>query len=151
MFTLLSKRAVANGVGSLAFEAVGGSLKLYFNGAQVGYAIDGALPAASGVGVRASAGASLDDYRAGPVAPLALPFADAFTGANSARLADAWRYVAGSFAIQGNQARGSAAVNLAVLNGVSLADGSSQIAPPCRQPASPRSAWWRDTDEYQAQ
>ncbi len=127
-WALLGSAPVTTGTGTLRFVVYGDALKLYFNGALVLTRYDANLTT-GGVGVRTSAGAAVNDYSAQSIAPLALPFTDSFTAGDGARLADAWRYAAGSFAVQGNQARaGAAAVNLGVLNGLSLADGATEMA-----------------------
>ncbi len=109
---------------TLAFEVIGASLRLYYDGALYTYVTDTSLTAAGSVGVRTGLGAAVDDFAAAAVPAAALPFADAFTyTAPRTTLSTAWQERIGYFSVAGGTAAGQVSgANVATLNGASAAD-----------------------------
>jgi Ca2+-binding RTX toxin-like protein len=126
---------VTSGVGTLQFDVVGPSLKLFFgpNGAPlslVAFAFDKTLTAAGTTGVRMSKNASLDNFVTSVVnvpATQSLPFNDAFN-ANppTEQLSSDWQERQGNFTVAGNNLVGRSGINFATVNGIALANASVQ-------------------------
>lgn len=125
---LLTSRRVSSGTGTLTFEAVGSSLKLFFDSGSgtelVAAAHDTRLPTGR-VGVRATRGAKLDGFLAGPVyrETATLPFVDTFSRPDTSQLSRAWLETRGNFAITGGALVARAAgVSAAKVNGLIAGD-----------------------------
>ncbi len=125
-WTQLTVQNVAAGAGTLRFQVVGSSLRLFFNNTLVTYAYDTALTAGT-VGIRTSGGVSVDNFSAAKVtlAQAPLPYVDNFTQANGF-LSGNWRDRAGDFRVQSNLLQGNASLNVATLNTTSQANVSVQ-------------------------
>lgn len=128
IWRLLARRSVSSGTGTLTFEAVGSSLKLFFDSGSgtelVAAAHDAWLPAGR-VGVRATRGARLDSFLAGPVyrETASLPFLDTFSRPDASQLSRAWLETRGNFAITGGALVARAAgVSAAKVNGLIAGD-----------------------------
>lgn len=123
--TQLSVQSTAIGTATLRFEVAGPSLKLFLNNSLVAYAQDTTFTTGS-VGIRTSTNATLDNFSASQIsfASIVLPFADNFDVATNQQLGSSWVEQAGNYAVAGGIATGQAAVNLAVLNGLSTVDGT---------------------------
>src|SRR5262249_5099794 len=107
------------GTGTLRFEAVGPSLKLFLNGTMVAFASDGALTTGT-VGMGTTAGASLTAFSAGALTPTTptLPFSDTFGSPANQQLSSDWLNQTGSFQVVSGVAKGVAAANYATVNGI---------------------------------
>jgi ELWxxDGT repeat protein len=127
-WTLLTRSTLATGAGTLQFLAAGDSLRLVFNGALVASANDAAL-ATGGVGVRGLGGTRFDNFDSAPygLTAAALPFTDGFTGTGGAPLGTTWHSRSGGFALQDDTAVSTAAISLATLQGVMVANSSTRI------------------------
>ncbi len=112
--------AITLGAGTLRFEVVGASLKLFFGQSLLAYAFDTKITAAGQVGLRGSMNARFDDFDVNAIVPTnaAIPFADPFTQTDGAQLARTWTERAGNFGVAGNQliANGPS-LSIATVNG----------------------------------
>jgi hypothetical protein len=137
VYTLLNKTSLTptTGTGTLRFEAVGSSLKLFFGPdashlSLLAYAFDTTIGAAGTAGIRASKNASVDNFLADEIVPTAaasLPFTDAFTQPDGSQLARTWTERQGNFQIAGNALiANDPATSLATVNGLALADVALQ-------------------------
>ena len=83
--------AVSSGAGTLRFDAVGTSLRLYFNGALVDFANDSALTSGS-TGISGTAGSTFDNFHADldPLTTPSLPFTDPFAATADEQLSSNW-------------------------------------------------------------
>jgi hypothetical protein len=127
-WTALSRQAVPTGTGKLQLFVFGDSLRLVFNDKLVGFANDGSLTT-GGVGIRGYQNTTVNNFHAegfNPIAPT-LPYSDSFTLADGATLSNDWYVRAGNFTAQGGKVAGDAAINIAVLNGVSLANVTLRV------------------------
>jgi len=117
-----------SGNGTLRFDLQGSSLKLYLNGALIGYAQDSVITSGS-VGMRVSGGTQVDNFAASTIAvTTALPYGpDTFTAsAPGNQLGANWQEQAGNFNVSTNRAVGQAAFNLATLTNLSVANVAVQ-------------------------
>jgi hypothetical protein len=109
--------------GTLRFEAVGSSLKVFLNGTLVTFAQDATIPGTSEslVGMRGTGSGALDNfqYRAIPPANAQLPFSDDFSCAASGQLASTYVEQMGNVRVADGSASNNANVTLATLRGVS--------------------------------
>ena len=125
----------AAGAGTLRFEVVGPSLKLFF-GPDAGhltllnYAYDTTLTGAGTIGMRTTTGVIFDNLAVNAVtltSPGPVPFVDTFTQNNGAQLSRNWTERQGNFSIAGGTARGNdASPSIATMNGVAVADVAVQ-------------------------
>jgi hypothetical protein len=109
----------------LQFQAVGASLKLFFNGVLVASAEDVNLKSGS-VGMRLQSGVSLDNFFADKVTVPTmqkLPFTDDFsvTGDGS-QLTTNWTDQHGNITVVNGAATGTGDFNLSTVNGINVAD-----------------------------
>jgi len=111
--------------GTLAFEVVGSSLKLFFNNQLVAHTFNSKLTSGT-VGMRATTGVSLGHYAAVgvPVAAVTtLPFMDNFTQPGyGSQLSQQWTGQLGNFTIQSSAAAGTGTLNLATVTGLVQSD-----------------------------
>jgi hypothetical protein len=126
VWTQLSAVNVASGTGTLRFEVVGNSLKLFWNGTLVAYANDSSL-ATGTVGMRAYNGVGYGNFTTSVVTPLtpSLPFSDNFsTLTTGSQLARSWLARAGAFTgnASGQMVSANQPANVAVLNAISQAN-----------------------------
>jgi hypothetical protein len=129
VWTNLSSAVVNVSSGTLRFEVVGTSLRLFLDDVLVTSAINSSITGPGLVGLWASPGNFIDDFNFTAQAPLTLvtlPFNDTFTQANGTQLTTNWIVSAGNFTIVNNAAVGSGVFNLATLNGVNNSDVSIQ-------------------------
>lgn len=135
-FTLLASAPLNAGTGTLRFEVVGSSLKLYFGPdantlALATYAFDSSVAAPGTAGLRLSQTAVVDNLSVDAVSvptSQTLPFTDTFDAGSSAQqMSNDWRERRGNFTVTGGVAVASnPAYSLATLNGVSLTDVAVQ-------------------------
>jgi hypothetical protein len=124
---LYSQAVTSTGSGTLRFEAIGPSLKLFLNNHLIAFADDSRLKTGT-VGIDASSGATLDSFSAGivKVGQATLPFADDFTVASAGGQLNAfWLDQAGNFDGVG-LATGHGTLNVATVNGISAANVTLQ-------------------------
>ena len=122
--TLAVGSTVNTGTGHLAFEVVGPSLRLLFNGAVVAYANDLNLTSGT-VGIRLPAGVSRDKFTVNTIATInaSLPFNDSFSSTVDGNQLDRqWTNQLGDITVSGGQAVGAGQFNLATVNGISQGD-----------------------------
>jgi hypothetical protein len=126
--TVTLSHAQFSGTGTLRFDAVGSSLRLFVNGTVVASAADATFATGS-VGIRGGKGVKFSNFNAADVtrqtAPL--PFSDSFGPTADNQLAPTWTDQIGNFnTIAGNQvaAAGLTGPNVAVVNGISTASVS---------------------------
>ena len=135
-WTTLTSKSISDGTGTLRFEVVGTSLKLFLDLDLIAWANDSALTSGS-VGMRATGiGTSYENFSADKITVTnpTLPFSDDFSAADPAthqQLIDSWATRAGNFKVDGgvaqnNDTRSLAVLNGPVLNGVPQADVSVQ-------------------------
>src|SRR5262249_21350053 len=109
--------------------------KLFLNGSLVAFANDTAISAPGTVGMRFSQGAAADQFSTDKItlSNPGLPFSDPFNATPNLQLSTNWVDRAGNFSTQGDKATGTAALNVATVNGVSQADvfvqGDVTLAP----------------------
>jgi hypothetical protein len=118
----------STGSGTLRFEDVGPSLKLFLNNSLVAYADDSAISGAGTVGIRSTAGATFDNFSADVLTLTnnSLPFSDNFNAATNQQLSNSWLNQAGNFQVAGGVATGNGGLDLATVNGVSVANVTVQ-------------------------
>jgi hypothetical protein len=122
VWTQLASRPLATGTGTLTFQVVDSSLKLFLNGSLVAFAFDTALSAGGTVGFRGNGavGVRYDNFDAQVVldVPPAPPFTDDFSAPVNGQLDPAlWRERAGNFSLNGATATAAASgASLALLN-----------------------------------
>jgi hypothetical protein len=121
------------GTGTVLFDVVGPSLKLFLNGALVAFTTDTLLQGPGGVGMRTSKGVILDNFSANTIAlnTVTLPFNDNFNRANG-ELGPNWLDQLGDSHVVNNQLTTSVIdptspdsnkqLAISTLNGVSNAD-----------------------------
>src|SRR5262249_39061526 len=111
--------------GTLRFEVVGTSLRLYFNGALVATATDSVLKSGS-VGVSATQHVSFDDFSASAFDSTP-SFGDSFARPDATALGSQWKEQAGDLIVKDGQlvAKGAAG-SLATYPFASLKDASVQ-------------------------
>jgi hypothetical protein len=121
-WTQLFSQNVASGNGTLRFEVVGSSLKLFQNNNLVAYASDSLATGVAGgtVGMRSSAGATFDNFSADVLTLTnnTLPFSDNFSTATNRQLSNSWLNQQGSFQVAGGVAAGLGSLNVATVNGI---------------------------------
>lgn len=116
-WVLLSSAMVGvGGTVTLRFDVIGTSLRLFVNGSLATSTSDSALITGK-VGIRASAGTTIDDFSATQRLQLVtpIPFLDNFTGLNGASLSEFWQQRLGNITVQGNAAALGEGLNLATL------------------------------------
>jgi hypothetical protein len=128
VYTLLATTTVGSAVGTLRFEAVGSSLKLFL-GDQLQLRVNDSVLAGEGtVGIRTSGRAgsiTLDNFQYQQMtlsAAATLPFSDTFTTAVRGQLSDKYVEQSGSFRVTGGVAVNASGVALATLRGASQRD-----------------------------
>jgi hypothetical protein len=117
----------SNGTGTLRFEAVGSSLKLFLNNSLLAWANDTLLTGGT-VGIRSTAGATFDNFSAdvltlnnsGPMSN------DNFNTATNQQLSNSWLNQAGNFLVAGGVATAHGSTDLATVNGVSAMNSTVQ-------------------------
>jgi hypothetical protein len=123
-WTLLATVPGLSGTGTLRFDVVGDTLTLFLNGAFVTSVVDNAIQRPGLTGVRGSSAATFDNFVASRL--LTPPFSDNFDRPNSSDLGVNFAKKAGDLSILGNRLATSAAVSVAVLNGMFATDVSVQ-------------------------
>ena len=127
--------SLASGVGTLRFETVGSSLKVYFGPdaahlSLVAYAFDTAITGAGQTGVRILSNATVDNFTTDtivPTAPTSFPFTDTFTQNDGAQLSRNWTEQQGNFRVNNGALVGAApGLSQAVVNVLSVANVSVQ-------------------------
>jgi hypothetical protein len=123
VFTQIAASTIASGTGTLRLELFGPSIKLFFNNVLVTYGQDTTF-SSGGIGMRASSGASLDNFVASAITATnaTLSFSDTFNAAVNQQLSTSWTEQAGNFQVTGGFATGQGALNLAIVNGISSAN-----------------------------
>jgi hypothetical protein len=126
-WTELFAANVGSGVGTLRFEVVGSSLKLFDNNNLVAYAND-SLVTGGTVGIRATAGTTFDNFNADALNPVnpGLPFGDNFNAATNQQLSNNWLNQLGNFQVAGGVATGLGSLDIATVNGVSVLNSTVQ-------------------------
>ena len=126
ILTKLAGATIGSGAGLVRLEAVGSSLKLFFETSpgvltQVAFAYS-TTHVSGATGVRASAGMSLDDFTTDAITLTspATPFTDNFTAPiDGDQLTRNWQNQSGNFRIAvAPTLQGTSSVNLATINGV---------------------------------
>jgi hypothetical protein len=127
-----------SGSGTITFEAVGPSLRLFLNTALVGATIDASFTKGS-VGISGGAGTKFSGFSAGAInlQTATLPFSDTFADTSDGQLSTVWADQLGDFTVANNQAKAVGAdtgvvatrpgSNLAILNGPSVANESESV------------------------
>jgi len=125
--TLFKQSVTSTGSGTLRFEVMGSSLKLFLNNTLVAFANDSRLTAGT-VGIDTSVGGTVDNFSAStmPLTQVSLPFSDDFTTATNQQLSSNWLNQRGNFQVSGGLAAGHGLSNVATLNGVNAADVAVQ-------------------------
>jgi len=120
---MLAETALPSMTGQLTFTAVGTSLKVYLGGALKLFAHDNVLTAAGGVGMRGSAGGTLDDFSVAAVKQYqtTVPFTDTYTARFGAPVTGTQPSVyysekAGNFLVKDGKLTNNAGTSVAVLN-----------------------------------
>jgi hypothetical protein len=127
-----------SGSGTITFEAVGPSLRLFLNTALVGATTDASFTKGS-VGISGGAGTKFSSFSAGAInlQTATLPFSDTFANTSDGQLSTVWTDQLGDFTVANNHATaigvdaGVVATrpgsNLAILNGPSVANESESV------------------------
>jgi uncharacterized repeat protein (TIGR03803 family) len=113
----------------LQFEAVGPSLRLFFNGTLVATATDTRFTAGA-VGIWGSAGSRFSTNFTASAVTLqnaVLPFSDGFATTSDGQLSSFWTNQLDDFGVSNSQALGNAALNLATVNGVLTANPTESM------------------------
>jgi len=135
VFTTLSSVDITSAYtpGGLArLEVAGDSLKLFYNGELKTYTNDAVLSSAAGgsVGMVSTQNNISDNFGAfaNALNTVTIPpvFTDTFDGANGAQLSSDWVNHLGNFSTNANATVGMAPLNSASLNGLSIADSTTQ-------------------------
>ncbi|HLW66793.1 MAG TPA: choice-of-anchor tandem repeat GloVer-containing protein [Gemmataceae bacterium] len=119
----LFAHGIGSGSGTLRFEVVGDSLKLFQQNNLVASANDTFLTTGT-VGMRASSGSPLDNFSASVLAPI-LSFSDNFSTPSS-QLSSSWATRLGNFQVSGGMATAQFGVNVATVNGLLAANSTVQ-------------------------
>jgi hypothetical protein len=126
VWTLLSSQFYGASSGTVRFEVINDSLKLFVNGQLLTSTFDTAITTPGGAGLWCSPSNRFDNFSVFSHAPLtnaSLPYpTQTFTQADGTQLSTDWRERAGGFSVQTNQLATTGAQNLATLNGVVQAD-----------------------------
>jgi hypothetical protein len=120
-YSLATGQYVTGTSGTLEFEVVGRSLKLFFNGKLVAYAYDSRLTSGT-VGMRLNSVFSWANYTAAAVnvSSATVPFSDNFSNpSDGSQLSHYWTDQIGNFTIEGGAAVGTGSVNMSTVNGIS--------------------------------
>lgn len=125
----LFSQSVANGTGTMRFEAFGPSLKLFLNNSLIAWADDSSLSWGT-VGIRGTAGATFDNFSSSILlAPVvSYPFSDNFNSATNEQLSNSWTHRTGNFKVASLVATGQSAVNVATTNAQVAFDVTVQAA-----------------------
>jgi hypothetical protein len=117
-WTELSAQNVASGTGTLRFEVVDSSLKLFQNNNLVAYAND-SLVSGGTVGMRGSAGTTFDNFNSDLLTKTnnTLPFSDNFDTATNQQLGNSWLNQLGNFQVNGGVATAHGSLDTATVNG----------------------------------
>jgi hypothetical protein len=131
----LASAPIATGTGTLRFDVVGSSLKLFLNNSLIVYAYDSVFTAPGLAGIRGGPGVPFDNFAVSLAerSSTVLPFSDAFTQDDGAQLSPLWTEQAGNFNVQGGRLRGNDSfVSVATVNGILASDVrvESQVALP---------------------
>lgn len=122
--TTLSKKPITfSGSGTITFEAVGPSLRLYLDGSLVA-AVTNTTHTSGSVGIWGSSATTFANFSASAInlQNATFPFSDNFAPTSNGQLSTFWTDQLGNFTVQSAQAlAGSAAVNLAIVNGATTA------------------------------
>jgi hypothetical protein len=104
VWTQLASTPLVTGTGTLRFDVVGSSLKLYINDVLKANANDASITTPGDVGLRVSSVATEDNFSAAAISLTnqTLPFSDTFTQANGTRLSSSWLARLGDFHVQSN-------------------------------------------------
>jgi hypothetical protein len=126
--SIINQSVSSTGTGTLRFEVVGSSLKLFLDNTLLAFAYDTSLTAPGFVGMRVSAGAVLDNFSTDQInlTNPGLPFTDTFPATLNQQLSTDWRERVGNFNVQGNAATGVTGLNVATVNGVSQVNEFAQ-------------------------
>jgi hypothetical protein len=116
--------SIGGGTGTLRFEVVGSSLKLFLSNTLIAFANDNVLTAPGTVGMREGATDTFANFSASVLTlnNPGLPFSDNFNAATNQQLSNSWLNQAGIYQVAGGVAQGAASFNLATVNGVSAAN-----------------------------
>jgi uncharacterized repeat protein (TIGR01451 family) len=108
--------------GTLRFEVLGSSLKLFWNGQLTMVAHDSTLTLPGTVGLWASGSATFDNFQGTPLVTqnAMVPFKDQFQQGSGTDLSTYWHETAGAFQVQNGQATNFGGVSTALVNGVWL-------------------------------
>jgi hypothetical protein len=120
-WSLLDSRPVSvAATGTLRFEVLGSSLKLYLNNSAVSIATDHGISAGGSVGLYGGQGVFFDNFQASGLAAVTpmLPYNNNFNVANGTQLGYEWDAQAGNFSVQSGAAVGQGGVNVVTLHGV---------------------------------
>jgi uncharacterized protein YkwD len=126
--TNLASVPVTRGSGTLRFQVVGSSLKLFVNGQMVAFAFDSTLTSGT-PGIQVTTGAQLSHFEVAALSPVAvaLPFTDSFAQTAGKQLSLAWTEQAGNFTVLANgHLRPNAGGNVATVNQPPAADVAVQ-------------------------
>jgi hypothetical protein len=118
VYNKIAEAPASGTAGTLRFEVVGSSLRLFLNGSPQVAVLNTALTQGA-VGMRGSAWTTFDNFNA-LAAPAVLPFSDNF-GAGSS-LSNTWLNEVGNFTVGGSAVTGATALNVASLPGVNATD-----------------------------
>jgi hypothetical protein len=119
-WTQLFAQNVASGSGTLRFEVLGSSLKLFDGGNLVAFANDSFVTGGT-VGMRGTFGATLTNFTTDVLAKTnnMLPFADNFNTATNQQLSLSWLNQLGNFQVSGGTANAFGSLDVATVNGIS--------------------------------
>jgi hypothetical protein len=119
-WSLLDSRPVSASTGTLRFEIVGASLKLYLNNGLVSRAVDHGIGAGGSAGLYGGQGATFDNFQASALAAVtaSLPYSNNFNVASGTQFGYEWDAQAGNFTVQSGAVVGQGGVNVATLHGV---------------------------------
>jgi hypothetical protein len=129
-WTELFAQNVSSGNGTLRFEAVGTSLKLFQNNNLVAYANDKVLTGGT-LGIRSSAGAAFGSFNADvlTLSSPGLPFSDSLNAnPTNQQLSGSWLNQAGNFREAGVVATALGGADVATVNGVSVLNSTLQAS-----------------------
>jgi subtilisin-like proprotein convertase family protein len=125
VLTQLNSAAVSSAAGTLRFEVVGSSLKLFLNNTLVTFVQDTTLSAAGNVGLNSSQGATFGNYSASAITLLnaPLPFNEDFSVPGPGGQLDRyWIDQRGNIADINGAAVGQSSFNLSTVNGINQGD-----------------------------
>jgi len=117
---------IQSGAALVRLEVLGDSLKLFVDGTRVAAVHDGAVAGAGGVGMGGAREGTFDDFAFDRLdrGLARIPFRDPFLDSSGAPLGRSWVERSGDFVVDGHRSVGMGSVNLATLNGPSVADAA---------------------------